>query len=269
MPLIVGLMLACAPSAAVAYQTAMDGSRSVSESLSLCEQTGEQMDECAAHLVRTRSDANATDCEQINAEKWRAECFFSVAERHGLAKERWAALQTCGRAGEFYAECLFHVWTYELEATLLPDVHPNRQVHRPLAAIRFWGNIQTIAGQPSEQLWIEWWLLGMKGRTARHADCESLASVDQGRCSIGMTAHVARSMAEFLQNAPADSGATDRVCRGGLAEARAALPLVCDWSASFEPALELAKRVACGRTGTEMQRPWNPIFMERRVWAGG
>lgn len=266
---MLALFLGCAPNAALAYQTALDGSLSVAEALSLCDRTGERAHECTAGVVRSRADTAASDCDQINDDKWRSECFFSVAERLGIAQERWEALQTCGRAGEFYAECLFHVWTYELEASLLPDRHPNRQISRPVATIRFWGNIQTIAGQPAEQLWIEWWLLGMKGRTASHADCEVLGGADQQRCILGMTAHVARSVADFLLNTNPDSRATDRVCRGAMAEARAALPQLCDWGSSFEPALALAKQVACGASSAQMQRPWNPIFLERRAWAGG
>lgn len=267
--MILALLLGCAPNAAQAYQTALDGSRSVGESVSLCALTGDQAEACTTSVMRSRSDVVASDCEQIAAEKWRSECYFSVAERHGFAKERWAALQTCGRAGAFYAECLFHVWTYELQATLLPDVHPNRQVMRPVATIRFWGSIQTVGGLPAEQLWIDWWYLGMKGRMARLADCEPLGSTDERRCVVGMTAYVARSVADFLQNPQADSRAKDRVCRGGAADVQAVFPNLYEEDSTFGEAVTMARDLACGVSAAEMQRPWNPIFLEWRAWAAG
>lgn len=261
--------MACTPTAAQSYSAALGGALPVAESFRMCTLAGEQAESCSAAVVRGRSDAVVADCEAIPSATWQAECFFSVAERHARAHERWAALRACGAAGSFYAECLYHAWTYELQATVQFGVSPIRQLDRPVEAIRFWSSMQTVAGDPAEQLWSDWWYLALHGRVARLADCEGLDSQARGRCVAGTTAFVGRSVADFLQHPGTDRRLKDRVCRGGMEQARAALPTLYEWDPVLDQVVLASRTLACAGTRTEMQRPWNPIFLEWRAWVAG
>ena len=262
-------LFACATDAASANQAALSGTLPVAEALDLCAGAGAEAESCAAGVVRSRADATEDDCGGIATEKWRSECFFGVAERRAKARDRFAALRTCGQAGSFYAECLYHAWTYELQGTVLHGVPPADQLSAPVETIRFWGSIQSVAGEATEQLWSDWWYLALHGRVADLADCTPLEPDARRRCEVGTRNFVARSVADFLQQPGTDRRVKDRICRGGIEQAQAGLPDFYRPNAELDEVVLTARTLACGASRTEMQRPWNPIFLEWRAWVAG
>lgn len=261
--------LACSPDSALAYQQALSGTLPVADAIALCELTGDQARECGAAVVRSRPDTVSADCGGISGSTSRSECFFSVAERHAQARERWLALQTCGQAGPFYAECLYHAWTYELQSTVEFGVSPMEQLDRPVETIRFWASIQSVAGNATEQLWSDWWYFALHGRVARLGDCAGLEVGERERCELGVHHFVSRTVADFLQNPQTSRRARDRVCRGDVEQVLAAIPPFYEADPVLDAAALAGRDLACSAGRTEMQRPWNPIFLEWRAWVAG
>jgi hypothetical protein len=267
---LVGAVLCACRSEAEAYELALSGSESLVASLDACDATGDRRDACATAVVRTRTEATAEDCATLQAGDWRAECFFTVAERHAKARDRWAALRACGEAGRYYHECLYHAWTYELQGTIHGGGRAVDEVEAGREAVAFWGGIQTIAGDPEALLMADWWYFAhLRNPPARLADCGRLAESAREECEEGTRSFVARSVADFVQSPRTVPQLRDRACRGNLEAMRAVLPNLYAADEALDAVALESRDAACRSTRETLARPWNPIFLDRRAWVAG
>ncbi len=222
-------------------------------------------------MIRERPEASATDCLGIQGAEWRAECFFSIAERLAKAQDRFGTLATCAGAGGYYHECLYHGWTYELQATITGGGRATTQVDKAREAIAFWSQVQTVQGDPLAQVWHDWWYFALnRNRPADLADCATLGdAVDRQYCESGTRMFVTRAITEVIQRPRTPPQLKARMCRGGyeaVAEVRPNLYVAHpDLDALTLPAIQNACVSARG-SGTV---PWSPIFIDRRPWAAG
>ena len=65
-------------------------------------------------------------CAQVPLALWRDECWFQAAEAANRAGDPAGAVDRCGRAGAFAAECTYHLWRQASKVASDPD---------PLAAL--------------------------------------------------------------------------------------------------------------------------------------
>lgn len=262
---LLALGLACAPTAAEAMARALDPDASLDTALQWCAKAGESSGECSASIVRSRPEATSEACAGIVEEKWHAECQFAAAEHRGKAGDRWGALIGCGQAGSFYNECLYHAWTFDLQAVSndLGSAVSGVDAARPVIA--FWSQIQTIGPDAEDQLWRDWWYFAnAHNKPADLAACGRLVDpTDQNRCINGTKAYVRRAVTEEVLRPGTSRELRDRLCRGDATIARTAMGTLYRPDADLDAEATLALTEACGKTQATVSRPWNPIFRDR------
>lgn len=267
---MIALLLACSsPPEAELFATAMDPEVPLEEALAACRAMA-QGDECTATVVARREDAGPEPCQELG-DPWRQECHFRMAERLGRRGERQEALIECGLSGPYYDECLYHLWSFELQAAAEPPGSgaPSRaadHVERAREVVRYYRGLRNLAQDPEELIWDDFWYFAHnRNRPARLGDCAVLGEADRGRCERGTRLFVRRLVAETLIRPSTDSSAKDRACRSGE------LPSWINegaWEAQDE---ELA---AAARMGLEdacaepPRRPWNPTFVPVQLQEG-
>lgn len=215
--------------------------------------------------MRTFPASGDAPCAALKDARWRGECYFTAAEARAKAGDRWAALQGCGRAGAFYNECLYHAWSFELQRVSenLGRAVNGVEAARPI--VEFWSGLETIGPDAEAQIWRDWWYFAhTRNKPASLGWCTSLASEeDRARCEDGTRLFVRRTVVDTIirQSTPAEQ--KDRLCRGSAAEALALLGelYVADPALDAELAAGLASGCAPGPT----ERPWNPVFRDRRL----
>ncbi len=257
--------LACGPTAADAMARALDPTTTLADALDWCAHAGEDAGECTASVVRNRPAATSSACIDIPAEKWRAECQFAAAERRGKAGDRWGALIGCGQAGTYYNECLYHAWTFDLQAVSNDLGTAVNGVEKARPVIAYWAQIQTIGPAAEDQMWRDWWYFAhAHNKPADMAKCGQLAdSTDRGRCESGTKSYVRRAVTETILRPGTTREARDRLCRGEPGMARTAVGTLYLPDADLDGEAALALSEACGKTPATVARPWNPIFRDR------
>lgn len=275
--MILALLLACghAPDAQHLV-AALDPSASLGAALKSCAQLREGGDECVATVVRNHPESNADPCFALHEERWRAECHFSVAERQIERGNRWEALRECGLSGRFYDECLYHMWSREMQASATPSragevtrAADFIEAGRPI--VTFWSGIRTVAQDPEQLMWDDWWYFAhTRNKPADLAACDTLPqAADQVRCERGTLLFVERTITETVIRPSFDPRALDRACRAlGDPEAPSALPVAERLPANLvtglyqpDPRLdEAAIRGLASACVPDVARPWNPVF---------
>lgn len=266
------ILLACTPSQADAWSAALAPGIAIPEAMSRCDATGDRAEACRAEVIRAHPEAEVHDCGAIHSAKWRAECSFAVAEKHARKHERWAALAACGQAGSYYAECLYHAWTYEMQGAVHGGGRANDEIETGRRIVAWWGQLQTIAGSADAQIWNDWWYFALKRNPpAALADCAQLAPADAEVCERATLAFAERAVATAFTDSPIAPRQKSRACRGGVEDLEATFPNL------YVPDERMRERALAGRergctpkgAGIETGRPWNPIFLEHRQWPGG
>lgn len=273
------LLLACGgrtPDAEL-FLEALDASAPLELALSACGRMAEGADECVATVVRNHAEADSTPCFDIGEERWRAECHFTVAERHIEAGDRWTALRECGLSGRFYDECLYHMWSREMQATATPKAR-SEAVTRAVdfleegrLIVLFWSGIRSVAQDPEQLLWDDWWYFAhTRNKPADLSACDTLPAVeDQARCTRGTLLFVERTVTESVIRPSFDPRALDRACRAlGDPEAPDDRPIVERIPGNIalglyapDPRLdEAALRGLTNACVPDVARPWNPVF---------
>lgn len=256
--------LACAPAPEEALRLALAGERPLSESLALCDQAGDDAEECVATVVRDHADAPIERCGRLQSERWRSECAFGIAEARAKAGDRWGALEGCGLAGAYYHECLYHAWTFELQLSAENLGRAAQGIEKARPIIAFWSGIETIGPGAEELLWADWWYFAhARNRPASLAWCTSLPDpTDQRRCHDGTLGYVRRTVVETLIRPATPADTKDRICR--TAEPTSALALLGDLYVP-DPAMdaELVEGIRLGCAPGKVERPWNPVFRAR------
>ncbi len=257
------LLLACAsPPEAQLFTTAMDPDTPLEQALAACAAM-EQGDECTATVVARREDAGPEPCQELR-DPWRQECHFRVAERLGKRGERGEALIECGLSGPYYDECLYHLWSFELQAASEPpssEVQSRAVDHleRARPVVRYYRGLRNLAQDPEELIWDDYWYFAHnRNRPARGADCAALSGADLSRCERGTHQFVRRLVAETLIRPSTDSAARDRACRSGE------LPAWLGEGAweRAEPSLNAAALEGLADAcASPPRRPWNPTFV--------
>jgi hypothetical protein len=224
-------------------------------------------DECRASVVRAHPELDdaAADaaCGGISDPRWEGECWFGLAERRSARDHRHAALEACGRAGPFYDECLYHLWTAELSAVAdaAPDavgaVEPAREI------VEFWSGLQTIGGDPTVQLWGDLWFFAWnEHRPADLAVCEKLELLDASRCKTHTKNFIVRAILGELMAPGAPTGLLDRTCRAQQIPAS-----IRDGLFVAHPDLDAqeveAARLSCDAAAGRPVRRYNPVFQAR------
>lgn len=262
---------------AESYRTGIDPETPLPEAIAACSRAAEP-DECVSVAVRNHpQEAGLDHCRRIASARWRAECHFSLAEPLAGRGDRWGALMACGEAGNFYDECLYHAWTFDLQTVVLKADPPGlfsggartaaqmaSAVSRARPLIAFWSSIGTARsrdGQPMEELlwadlWYSVWWYGVYPGIVRLTDCALLPDPeDRRRCEGGTRMYVTRLVAEPLLSAQT-SPVRDRLCRGGGEALAAVHP--DQWSPDLQPAALEGLALGCGGT-----RTWTPVFRPR------
>lgn len=266
------MLLGCAPSAAEAWAAALEPGLALPVAMARCDETGDRAESCRAEVIRAHPEAEVGDCSAIHSAKWRAECSFTVAEKHARKHERWQALSACGQAGTYYAECLYHAWTYEMQAAVRGGGRANDEVESGRELVAYWGQLQTIAGSADAQMWNDWWYFALKRNPpAKLADCADLPAADAATCERGTLAFAERAVATAFTDSPIPAHLKSRACRGEVTDLEAVFPKL------YVPDERMRERALTGRTrgctakgnGLETGRSWNPIFLEHRQWPGG
>jgi hypothetical protein len=260
---MLALILACTD-AKLAYRTGIAADTPWLDSLKACGKAGENADECTATAVRNHpTEATASACIPIASARWQAECRFSLAEALAKKGDRWGALSACGQAGRYYDECLYHAWTFELQAHAENLQQAWRGVEGVRESIAWWSGIETVSPDPTELLWQDWWYFAhTRNKPARLSGCSQLINPDDlRRCMDGTRNYVFRSVAEGVARSPQK----DRVCRGGPQEALRLFPDAWEADPLLDAALQEGLTLGC--EGLK-QRPWNPIFGPRRHGPG-
>jgi hypothetical protein len=258
------ILLGCAPSPERAFQEALAEDTDLPRALQLCAEAGEHEEECVATVVRGHPDAPLDRCAALADERWRSECAFGIAEARAKAGDRWGALSGCGQAGAYYNECLYHAWTFELQRaadSLEGGAVGGMERARPIIA--YWSQIGTVGEDAEELLWTDWWYFAhSRNKPAVYAACALLADpTDRDRCERGTRGYVRRAAVEHLVRASTPAATRDRLCRGGLQDARVLLGELY----TPEPLLdaELLDALAAGCAPGRVERPWNPTFRPR------
>ncbi|HJN75678.1 MAG TPA: hypothetical protein QGF58_17240 [Myxococcota bacterium] len=255
-------LLSCAPVPdAELYVTALDPEIPIAEALSACAAMSERSDECATAVVAQR-DGDPAICQSL-ASEWGEECHFRVAERLMAQGERWEALVECGLSRRYYDECLYHLWSRELQTAVEPDsAEISRAVDHEAAGgevVDYFSGLRTIRQDPEELLWADFWYFAhTRNRPARLEDCTD--SVDPDRCVRGTQVYVERLVTESLTRATTDPAVRDRACRSGE------LPDAIGEGAWIADGLLEAPAIAglANACQTPIRRPWSPSFMPMR-----
>lgn len=227
-----------------------------------CASAGEDADECAATAVRNHpEEATVEDCEAIPAERWRAECHFSLAEVLAKKGDRWGTLRACGQAGRYYDECLYHGWTFELQQAADGSTRAVDGIERARPIVEFWSSMQTVGPDAKTLLWNDWWYFAHgRARPARLEDCGLLKVEDQETCREGTRQFVRRLVAETVIRQATPDDMRDRLCRGQEVDTF--------FAGAWEPNPELEAAAAEGlqlgcSSDAKLRRPWNPVFRPR------
>ena len=213
--------------------------------------------ECVAGVVRSDPSAPDDACAAIADPRWSGECWFTLAERRGAAGERQPALLGCAQAGPYYDECLFHLWTGELDVLAASSEELSAVLAAATPTIAFWSGAETVDGDVEVLLQDE--LVFRWMRLHRPVPAEACAA-DDDVCLRGQRMFLVRSLAEDLLRAGTAPGWRDRVCRARTLDSRQTDGLIAgevDW----EPIIAEVLVIACDVDG---RRPWNPIFRVRR-----
>ena len=255
-------LLSCAtePDAAL-YARALDPATPATEALAACSALSEGADECTTAVVAQR-EVDPAACQGLSPE-WREECHFRVAERLTASGDRWEALVECGLSGRFYDECLYHLWSRELQAAVAPSgAEVSRAVdHEEAGAevVAYFSGLRTLKQEPRELLWDDFWFFAhSRNRPARLEDCER--SQDPPRCVRGTTRYVERLVTESLIRASADPAVLDRACRSGELPAA-----IVEGAWVPDEVLDEAARTGLAQACQDPPlRPWNPVFVPPR-----
>lgn len=258
------LLVACGGDPSAAYREGISAETPLPRALESCERAAENADECLATAVGNHaSEGRPEHCERIQAERWRAECYFALGEVAAYSGDRWAALAHCGQAGRYYDECLYHAWTFELQraAAGLNEAVDGIEKARPVVA--FWSQIQTVSPDPAALLWADWWVVAHGiAPPARLESCGRVPAADQAHCVQGTLTFARRTVAETLLRVDLPVAVRDRLCRGGTEELKSTFPRA--WVA--DPQMEVAAMEGLGLgCAAEASRPWNPTFHPRQI----
>ena len=260
------MVWACTAADAENRRAALDPDNSVQTALALCRRSEDDADACVAELARLRDDLPATACTRILEPRWSAECHFAIAERAAKDGDRWEALALCGQAGDYYHECLYHSWTFEIQSGAQGLGSAVAGLERGRAIVAFWSQLQTIGPDAPTQLWNDWWYFAhARNRPAVLAACGSLPDKrDQARCEVGTRLYVRRSIVEALIRPSLPPEHRDRMCRGGHAEAKMILGDLYSADPVLDEEADAAIAAACLPEGSRAARPWNPVFRAKR-----
>lgn len=255
-------LMACATEPdAVLYERASNPTTPFDEAVRSCQAMQSGADSCVSEVVAGRSDADPAVCQELPAE-WRAECHFRVAERLGLAGDRWEALVECGLSGRYYDECLYHLWSRELQAASAPSGDTPQQAVDHLDAARpivaYWAGTRNTQQEARELIWDDFWYFAhARNRPADFTACEGLQDMDRTRCERGTERFAQRLVAETLIRPSTDPSVRSRACRSGV---------IPDWvidGAWVEH--DRMTQAATNGLGDACQdpphRPWNPVFV--------
>ena len=218
---------------------------------------------CRAAAVREHPEATSAVCATLGDERWRAECHFAVAEHRARAGERQQALIACGQAGDYYNECLYHAWTFELQAAAEGLGRAVDGVEKARPVVAYWSDVGTIGDDAEGQIWRDWWYFAhARNKPATLAACAELPEArDRERCAEGTRMFVFRAVAEEIQRADTPAAVRDRACRGDAAGVLAVMGKLYTPDPELDQQVEAGRALACGEPG---HRPWNPIFLDRR-----
>ncbi len=260
MPLTL-LLLACGPDVPDAQRLADAlGAPDAGAALAACDGIRDPTvgSECVASVVQARTDAPDAACADATDPRWAGECWFTVAERRITAHDRGAALAACGRSGPFYDECLFHLWSAELDAHASASASLEGALTAAQDTLAFWAQVETVEGDVRPLLEAE---LGFRWAT-RHrpvpeTTCVTAPDAVRAACEAALTQFPVRAVVEDLVRAGAAPGRLDRVCRArALPEGAFEGLMVAD----FDRAAAAAEAVEIAGSG---RRPWNPVFRGR------
>lgn len=220
--------------------------------------------ECLATIARRpalSASQAAQACRTIEAERWAGECWFTVAERP--EQDRRGALEACGLSGPFYDECLYHRWTRELAAVASAAPSATAAVEPARDIVAFWSSLQTIAGDPADQLWGDLWFFAWnEHRPADLAACAALPEGDAARCREHTQAFVLRAILGDLLAPGAATDVLDRTCRAGAVPERITAGLFVPHPALQAQVAEAA-RLSCDAARGVPVRRYNPVFTAR------
>lgn len=271
---LLSLLLGCAaPPDARLLAEALSPALPVPAALLRCDSIASPAtaDECRAGVVRGRAaedDAQAAAaCARTEDPRWSGECWFTLAEARIARAERWPALEACGRAGPFYDECLYHLWSAEMSenARQAPDAVSAALRGQPL--VDFWSGLQTLAGDPAEQVTGDLWFFAWnEHRPADLEACDSLEEPVAGRCRKHTATFVLRALLGELLSPSAPAGILDRTCRSGQVP-DAALSGLFRPHPDLDAQVARAAELACRADRGEPVRRWNPVFQARRPLA--
>jgi hypothetical protein len=249
--------IACAPDAAQRRDAL--ASTDLATALDAC---GED-ESCRAAAVREHPAATGEACATLAEPRWRAECHFAVAEHRARAGDRQAALIACGQAGDYYNECLYHAWTFELQATVEGLGRAVEGVERARPVVAYWSDVGTIGSDAEGQIWRDWWYFAhARNKPATLAACGELTdAADRERCDDGTRMFVLRAVAEEINRAETPAAVRDRACRGETAAVLSLMGKLYTPDPTLDEQAEAGRALACGQPG---HRPWNPIFRDRR-----
>ncbi|MDP6932328.1 MAG: hypothetical protein QGG40_05400, partial [Myxococcota bacterium] len=262
-------LVACGGSDAERFTSALSGDLPLDRAMDQCEVIDQQdlADECRVTVSRRRPD-DAT-CGRIETERWRGECWFQLAESLVASGERWTALEACGRAGTFYGECLYHLWSTELAQAAEGAGRAVLALPAGREVVEFWSGIETLGNSAEEQLWGDWWFFALNAnRPADLADCAGLPTEsDRSGCEKGTRDFVLRSLLGTLMDPSTPADLVDRTCRSGKVPDGWTEGLFVS-EPSLDAQVELAAELACEVAEGRAVRRWNPVFTTRRLRVG-
>ncbi|MCP4807184.1 MAG: hypothetical protein GY913_26225 [Proteobacteria bacterium] len=246
---------------AVLYDRASEPATPFKHAIESCLALQSGAESCVSEVVANRPDADPTVCQELPSE-WRAECHFRIAERLGVAGDRWEALVECGLSGRYYDECLYHLWSRELQAASEPSADaPSRALDHVDAArpiVAYWAGTRNTQQEARELIWDDFWYFAhARNRPADFLACEELEALDRTRCERGTERFAQRLVAETLIRPSTEASVRSRACRSQVVPA-----WITDgaW-------LEHERMEQAARNGLEdacqdpPHRPWNPVFV--------
>ena len=254
-------------SSAAAFARAVSADTPADVALRACTETVSTHDECVAAVVRLHPTLPATTCRDLADPRWRGECAFAQAEHHARSGERWHALTACAVAGTFQDECLYHAWSFEMQARaegLRHAVNGFLTADSPLReSVAYWSAIETLG--PAAHATISrdaWYFAHARNKPAHAAACDRLEDgTTRAACRAGTLDYVRRYVVEHLQRAAPEL--RDRVCRSGVAEAHTVLDPVYAADPALDAAFHEGLTLACSGTPGQRQA-WSPTFLPRR-----
>lgn len=255
-------LLACSGEAdPVLFERAMDPTTPFGEAVASCRAMTAGAESCISEVVATRDDADPAVCQELPGE-WRAECHFRVAERLGVSGDRYEALVECGLSGRYYDECLYHLWSRELQALSAPTGDEVSQAVDHLDAARpvvaYWAGTRNTQQQARELIWDDFWYFAhSRNRPADLTACQALDDLDRTRCERGTERFAQRLVAESLIRPSTEVSARSRACRSGVVPG-----WITDGAWVAHERMEQAARNGLDDACQDPpHRPWNPVFV--------